>query len=73
MAFFPPIPLIRKNHLLNKLRQCGATSETTARTLADAGVLRPHAFARVTEKMVRDQLLQRTADGRYYILSAGRR
>lgn len=67
-VFFPPILLIRKNHLINRLKQCGATSETTAKTLAEAGIINPNAFSRVTDKMVRDKLLKRTADGRYYVL-----
>ena len=35
MAFFPPIPLIRKNIIVKQLLSCGATSEETAKTLAD--------------------------------------
>ena len=37
MAFFPPLPLIRKNVIIKKLRACGATSEESAKTLAEAG------------------------------------
>ena len=44
MAFFPPIPLIRRNVIVNSLRDCGATSEATARTLAEAGVINPNGF-----------------------------
>ena len=47
MAFFPPIPLIRKNVILKKLRDCGATSEKTARTLAEAGVINPNGFKHI--------------------------
>lgn len=44
MAFFPPIPLIRKNVILKNLRDCGATSAKTARTLAEAGVNNPNPY-----------------------------
>ena len=67
MAFFPPIPLIRKNVILKKLRDCGATSEKTARTLAEAGVINPNGFKHITELLVQQDAIHRTSDGRYYI------
>jgi hypothetical protein len=67
MAFFPPIPLIRKNVILKKLRDCGATSEKTARTLAEAGVINPNGFKHITELPVRQGAIHRTSDSRYYV------
>ena len=67
MAFFPPIPLIRKNVILKKLRDCGATSEKTARTLAEAGVINPNGFKHITELLVRQCAIHRTSDSRYYV------
>ena len=67
MAFFPPIPLIRKNVIIKKLTVCGAYSEATARTLADAGVINPNGFKRITERLVRIGSIHRTSDGRYYV------
>ena len=67
MAFFPPIPLIRRNLIIRKLRACGATSEQTAKTLAEAGVLNPDGFRRITERLVDNGTIHRTADGRYYV------
>ena len=67
MAFFPPIPLIRKNVILKKLRDCGATSEKTARTLAEAGVINPNGFKHITELLVRQGAIHRTSDIRYYV------
>ena len=67
MAFFPPIPLIRRNVILKKLSECGATSEKTARTLAEAGVINPNGFRRITELLVRQGAIHRTANGRYYV------
>ena len=67
MAFFPPIPLIRRNVIVRRLRACGATSAETARTLADAGILNPNAFKRITELLVAHGTIHRTPDGRYYV------
>ena len=44
MAFFPPIPLIRKNIIVKQFLSCGATSEETAKTLAEAGAINPNGF-----------------------------
>lgn len=67
MAFVPPVPLIRRNMILKKLHACGAVSPETARTLAEAGVIRPGLFLSVTDRMVRQGLIHRTADGKYHI------
>ena len=67
MAFFPPIPLIRRNVIVNSLKACGATSEQTARTLADAGVINPNGFKRITDRLVKTGEIHRTPDGRYYV------
>lgn len=67
MAFFPPIPLIRRNVIVNRLRACGATSERTARTLADAGVINPNGFKRITDRLVKTGVIHGTPDGRYYV------
>ena len=49
MSFFAPIPLIRRKHILNCLRKCGATSKETAKTLSDADVINPNAFKAITK------------------------
>lgn len=67
MAFFPPIPLIRRNVILKSLRACGAVSEETAKTLAEAGVINPNGFKRITDTLVRSGVIHRTLDGRYYV------
>ena len=36
MAFFSPIPLIRKNLIIKKLTECNAFSEETAKTFIEA-------------------------------------
>ncbi|MBO7254733.1 MAG: hypothetical protein J6V36_05470 [Clostridia bacterium] len=67
MAFFPPIPLIRRNAIIKKLKACGATSEKSAKTLAEAGVINPNGFKRITEKLVETNIIHKTTDGRYYV------
>ena len=67
MAFFPPIPLIRRNVIVKRLRACGAVSAETAKTLAEAGVINPNAFKRITERLVQTGMIKRTEEDRYYI------
>ena len=67
MAFIPPIPLIRRNVIIKKLKQCGATSAESAKTLAEAGVINPNGFKRVTEKLVETKIIHKISDGKYYI------
>ena len=68
MAFIPPIPLIRKNLILKRLKECGAVSEDTAKTLAEANVLNPNGFRPVTNRMVEQGVLGKTSDGKYYVI-----
>lgn len=61
-----PVPLIRRNHVIKKLRQAGAVSPETAVTFAAAGIINPGGFRRVTEVMLRRGLLGQTGD-RFYL------
>ena len=47
--FFPPIPLIRKNHILKKLKQAQAFSEDSAKSLVEIGIINPFAFQNITK------------------------
>lgn len=67
MAFFAPIPLIRKNHIIARLQETGAFSAETSKTLTEAGVINPNGFKRITERLVRTGAIKRTEDGRYYL------
>lgn len=67
MAFFAPIPLIRKNHIIARLQETGAFSAETSKTLAEAGVINPNGFKRITERLVKTGAIKRTGDGRYYL------
>ena len=64
MAFFPPIPLIRRNVIIKKLKASGATSAETAKTLAEAGVINPDGFRRITDKLVKTKVIHKTLDGK---------
>jgi hypothetical protein len=39
----------------------------TAKALAEAKVLNPHGFQPITNKLVKDGIICKTANGRYYI------
>ena len=67
MPFVPPVPVIRRNLILRKLKKANAISESRAVTLEQAGVARPNAFPTITEHLVKKGILARTADGRYYL------
>ena len=67
MAFVPPIPLIRRNRIIYKLKKCGAVSPETAKTLEEAGVINPNGFRVITERLIKHGTIHITPDGRYYI------
>ena len=63
-----PVPLIRRNHVLRKLRKCGADCPERAVSLREAGVFNPDGFPRVTRVLIRRGLIG-TVDGiRYFVL-----
>ena len=66
MAFFPPVLLIRRNHIMLKLAAAGANSPETAVTLAEAGVMNSKGFKRFTDFLVGRGIIHRTEDGKYY-------
>ena len=67
MAFFPPIPLIRKNLIIKKLTECGAFSEQTAKSFVEAGIINPNGFKRINEILIKQKVLVRTKEGKYYL------
>lgn len=56
MLFVPPLPLIRRKAIVKKLRNCGAVSAETAKTLAEAGIINPNVLPGVTERMIKKVL-----------------
>lgn len=67
MFFVPPIPLIRRKHIIRRLRACGAVSPQTARSFEEAGIIFPNKFSIAKIKMLHDGRLCRTEDGRYFL------
>ena len=59
--------LLRKKIIVKKLRECGAVSEESAKTLEEAGVLNPNAFPKVTENLVKQNILVKTQSDKYYL------
>ena len=68
MVFFPPIPLIRRNLIIKKLRECGATSPETAKTLSEAGVINPNWFKLITERLAKTGEIKKAGENKYYIM-----
>ena len=67
MAFFPPIPLIRKNHIIKKLTENNAFSEETAKTFSEAGIINPNGFNKINERLIKQKVLVKTKDNKYYL------
>ena len=67
MTFFPPIPLIRKNNIIKKLTESNAFSEKTAKTFTEAGIINPNGFNKINEKLIKQKVLVKTKDGKYYL------
>ena len=62
-----PVLLLRKKMILKKFKECGATSAESAKTLEEAGVFNPNAFSKVTENLVKHNILVETQSGKYYL------
>ena len=67
MAFFSPIPLIRKKYIIKKLTEKNAFSEDTAKTFLEAGIINPNGFNKITERLIKKKVLFRTKNNRYYL------
>lgn len=66
MPFVPPIPLIRKKHIVNKLLKKNAISAENAVSFREAGIVNPDGFSMVTQRLVEQGILHKIAD-RYYL------
>ena len=62
-----PVLLMRRKMIINKLQQNGAISEETAKTLEEIKVINSNAFPKVTEQLVKDKILVKTKDNKYYL------
>lgn len=66
MIVVAPIPLIRKKHIIQKLKKCSAFSPETAITFEKAGVINPNMFKRVADVMIRQGILGKCGE-KYYL------
>lgn len=64
--FVAPVPLIRRNYIIKKLRKCKAFSPETAVTFEEAGVINPHLFKGVNCAMIRQGTLVQCGE-KYYL------
>ena len=67
MPFIPPIILIRRNHIVDRLKRSGAVSPKTAKSFSDIGVINPGCFRRVTDILLKRSIIRQTEDGKFYI------
>ena len=67
MVFIPPVPLIRRNYIIKKLKKSNAFSEKTAKTFLEAGIFNPNGFNKINEILIKQNILVRTKDGKYYL------
>ena len=67
MTFFFFIPLIRKNNIIKKLTDSNAFSEKTAKTFTEAGIINPTGFNKINEILIKQKVLTKTKDGKYYL------
>ena len=66
MAYFPPVPAIRRNLLITRLRACNAVSMETAVTLSEAGIINPNGFTQITELLCKRRIIFKEGN-RYYL------
>ncbi|MBR6219692.1 MAG: hypothetical protein IKQ80_03940 [Clostridia bacterium] len=57
---------MRRNLILEALRDAGAVSPETAKALEETGLVNPEMFAEYTQQLVDMGVIRSTADGRYY-------
>lgn len=65
--FFPPIPLIRRKHVVKKLKAANAYTPDTAVTFREAGIRFPDGFCMVTKVLLLRGVIVSCLDGRYYL------
>ena len=68
MAIFTAAAMtFRKGMIIRGLRDCGANSPETAKTLKEADVINPDGFPEYTESLVQSGVINKTEDGRYWV------
>ena len=67
MAVFTSAAMtLRKKIIMDALKNSGAVSPGTAKTLAETGVENPDLFPEYTEQLVYYEFIHRTEDGKYW-------
>ncbi|WP_303836868.1 hypothetical protein [Ruminococcus flavefaciens] len=67
MASVLPALVLRQKRIVKLLEKAGAFSKDTAKGLDEIGLLNPDTFPKITEKLVRDNVISVTDDGKYYL------
>lgn len=65
--FIPPIPLIRQMRIIKLLTKAKGFSKDSAKYLDEIGLVNPYFFQGVTKRLVKNGMISKTDDGRYYI------
>lgn len=63
-----PVVLLRRAIIIKRLARHGALSPSSAKTLGEVGILNPNWFPRVTEKLIKDEIIARTGENKYYLI-----
>lgn len=63
-----PVPLLRRAMIIKRLERHGAISEESAKTLEEVGILNPNWFPKVTEKLLKDKIITKTGENKYYLI-----
>ena len=67
MASVLPALVLRQKRIVKLLEKAGAFSKETAKGLDEIGLLNPNTFSGLTQKLVRDNVITATEDGKYYL------
>lgn len=67
MASVLPALVLRQKRIVKLLEKAGAFSKDTAKGLDEIGLLNPNTFSGLTQKLVRDNIITATEDGKYYL------
>ena len=64
---FLTILLTKRKTIINKLTKSGATSESSAKTLEEIGIVNYDLYSNVIKELLHDNTLVKTKDNKYYV------
>lgn len=67
MASILPALVLRQKRIVKLLEKAGAFSKESAKGLDEIGLLNPNTFSGLTKKLVKDNIISVTDEGKYYI------